>query len=327
MFLDQFRDHPVIDSPAADLSHGRWIDSRDQARWGQVGEQTFSFQHNLASHPLFELDRLGALAEKSFDRSDWMREITAAERSLGRAFQRDRLRDSVLDIASRDAWVVLNFADQLDPEYQALYEQVLADIEQAAGNAFRERMTWAGMSIVIQPPGFAAPYHFDHSNTFMMQVRGAENVRLFPNEPGVLTEEEIEDYYRHNPLAARYRNELDGVGTDYLLRPGAGVHNPPLSPRLVRNGDEVSVSISVHYSLPAADERAHVYQANYVLRKLGLRPTPPGKSLSLDKAKRRFIGALSKSRPATYDEAIFSGVDRLGAPLRVAKRIVRKFRN
>ncbi|MEJ8851064.1 hypothetical protein [Variovorax rhizosphaerae] len=275
---------------------------------------------------MFELERLGLLAEKTFDRSDWMRDFTPVQRSLGQTVVRNRLRESVLDIAAGDEWVVLNFVDQADPEYQALYEQVLADIERAAGNQFRQKMTWAGMTIFIQPPGFAAPYHFDHSNTFVLQVRGAKNLKVFPNERHVLTEEEIEDYYRHNPLAAKFRTELDGAGTDYLLRPGAGVHNPPLSPRLTRTGDEVSVSISIHYSLPEADARAHVYQANYVLRKLGLRPTPPGRSHSLDKAKRRVIRALSKSRPSTFDEAIFSAVDRLGAPLRAAKRIVRKFR-
>ncbi|MEJ8854051.1 cupin domain-containing protein [Variovorax robiniae] len=312
--------------PAVDFSGRRWVDSRDPARWRQVGEQSFSFHHNLASHPLFEIDRLGSLVEKTVDQSNWMRDFTPEQRRLGRETLRDHLRDSVLDIAASDEWVVLNFVDQADPEYRALYEQVLADIERAAGTEFRQQMTWAGMSIVIQPPGFEAPYHFDHSNTFILQVRGAKNMQVFPNERHVVTEEEIEDYYRHNPLAAKFRSELDGAGTDYLLRPGVGVYNPPLSPRVTRTGDEVSVSISIHYSLPEADARAAVYQANYVLRKLGLRPTPPGRSHRLDKAKRRFIGALSKSRPGSYEEAIFSGVDRLGAPLRMAKKIVRKFR-
>ncbi|WP_213955625.1 hypothetical protein [Variovorax sp. dw_954] len=302
------------------------MESRDPARWRQVGEQSFAFHHNLASHPLFELDRLGALVETLFDRTDWMREFSSAERSQGRTALRDRLRDSVLHIASADEWVVLHFVDQADPEYHALYEQVLADLERAAGIQFRKDMTWAGMSIVIQPPGFVAPYHFDHSNSFMLQVRGAKNLTVFPNERHVVTEEEIEDYYRHNPLAAKFRSEVEDTGIEYLLRPGVGVYNPPLSPRVTRTGDEVSVSISIHYSLPEADARAHVYQANYVLRTLGLRPTPPGRSQALDRAKHRFMTALSKSRPRSYDEAIFSGVDRLGAPLRVAKRIVRKLR-
>ncbi|MET0542245.1 MAG: cupin domain-containing protein [Variovorax sp.] len=311
---------------AVDLSSRRWVDSRDPARWRQVGERAFSFHHNLASHPLFELERLGALAGQTVDQSDWMRDFTPEQRSLGRTALQDSLRDSVLNIAARDEWVVLHFVDQVDPEYRALYEEVLADIERAAGNQFRGRMTWAGLSIVIQPPGFVAPYHFDHSNTFMLQVRGAKNLQVYPNERHVVTEEEIEDYYRHNPLAARFRSELEGAGTDYLMRPGVGVHLPPLSPRVTHTGDEVSVSISIHYSLPEADEHAHVYQVNYVLRKLGLRPTPPGRSHRLDKVKRRLIAALSKPSPSTYDEAIFSGVDRLGAPLRMAKRVVRKLR-
>ena len=53
-----------------------------------------------------------------------------------------------------------------------------------------------------------------------------------------------------------------------------------------RNNVSISFSISYQYK---DTRRKHVYQANYYLRKLGLNPTPPGKSDLLDNTKRAVV--------------------------------------
>ena len=121
-------------------------------------------------------------------------------------------------------------------------------------------------------------------------------------------------------MAGRWRDGLADAGTSYRLTPGVGVHHPPLAPHRINNGDEVSISLSMYYTLPATDDRAHVYQANFFLRKLGLHPRPPGQSRLVDEAKIRFIRALSMAHPRTQDERLYSGISRLGMPLRLAKR-------
>jgi hypothetical protein len=72
------------------------------------------------------------------------------------------------------------------------------------------------------------------------------------------------------------------------------------------------------------DLRARVYQVNHYLRKAGLGPTPPGRSPLRDGLKIAGIGMLSKSKPTTPDEILFSGLQRLAAPPRALKRWMRQ---
>jgi hypothetical protein len=61
------------------------------------------------------------------------------------------------------------------------------------------------------------------------------------------------------------------------MTPGTVVHIPVNAPHWVKNHDNVSISVSVNFQF--RDRMlANVYRANYALRKLGVRPTPPGRS-------------------------------------------------
>jgi hypothetical protein len=103
------------------------------------------------------------------------------------------------------------------------------------------------------------------------------------------------------------------------------VHHPPLAAHKIQNGNAVSVSVSIYYTMPDLEDRARVHQANYCLRKLGLKPRPIGESVYWDAAKVKFMRALSKRNPVTHDEALYSGVERLSAPFRLAKAARRRF--
>jgi hypothetical protein len=310
-------DRVRVRAPASGL-----IGLEDRAPWRGLDKTSFSFRHKLAGHPLFELPRLAALSQKVFNRVDFDRYFPAEDLRLGEAELKRRLHADVLGIGSTKRWLALHFVNELDPEYEALFQQLLADIEVLADAPIRDRMTWGSMTVFMNSPGLAVPYHFDHETNFLLQIRGEKDVRLYPADRTVLTEEEIEDFYRHNPVAGRYRPELANMGTSYRLTPGIGVHHPPLAPHLIKNGDEISISLSMYYTLPETDFRAHVYQANFFLRKLGLHPKPPGQSRFVDEAKNRFMQALSMSHPRTHDERLYSGVARLGMPLRLMKKVV-----
>jgi hypothetical protein len=297
------------------------VDLEDRAPWRALDKDPFAFRHKLADHPLFELPRLAALSEKVFNRVDYGRYFLPEEMRLGVPELRRRLREAVLGIGSTHRWLALHYINELDPEYEALFQQLLADIETVAGTPIRDRMTWGSMTVFMNSPGLAVPYHFDHETNFLLQIRGEKDVRLYPNDRSVVTEEEIEDFYRHNPVAGRWRSDLAARGTNYRLVPGVGVHHPPLAPHLIKNGSEVSISLSMYYTLPETEYRAHVYQANFLLRKMGFQPRPPGQSWLVDEIKNRFIRSVSMSHPRTHDEQLFSGIARLGTPLRWARRL------
>jgi hypothetical protein len=167
------------------------------------------------------------------------------------------------------------------------------------------------------------PYHFDHDVNFLFQVHGEKDVWLYDQDDRfVLTEDEIEAFYRGNPTAGIYRDELGDKGTRYHLSPGIAVHQPPLAPHLIRNGSSVSVSVSIYFALRSLDIRARIYQANACLRQLGMHPLSPGLSPARDWLKSATVQMISKRKPSSQSELLFSGMRRISASLRLANRVV-----
>ncbi len=129
------------------------------------------------------------------------------------------------------------------------------------------------MTILLSSPGIITPYHIDHESNLLFQIAGKKEVWLFdPRDPRVLREEEIESFYVGNINAADFRTAAQPLGTLYRLTPGLALHNPPLGPHWVQNGNGVSVSVSLNFSLRSSEPRARVYQMNYYLRRLGWHP-------------------------------------------------------
>jgi hypothetical protein len=297
------------------------IQHSEPEAWRRINEEPFEFRHLLVGHPLFSIERLARLSERAFERQDFGRYFKATDLKLPRDVLKTRLRESIERIAENGQWVSLHYIDEMDAEYGELFDLLLADIEQIIHRPVRSEMTWGSMSVFLNAPGLKVPYHFDHETNFLMQLRGKKEVRLYPRAQGTLSTSEIEDFYRHNPMAGIYRDDLVHAGSTWTLTPGVGVHHPPLAPHRIDNGDAVSVSLSLYYAMPDMEERAHVYQVNYCMRKLGLRPRPPGESAFSDHTKIKLMRALSTSHPRTHDEMLYSGISRLSAPFRWVKRL------
>ncbi|VTU18574.1 hypothetical protein H6CHR_01008 [Variovorax sp. PBL-H6] len=302
------------------------IDLTDREPWSNLNKNAFAFRHNLQGHPLFTIQKLAELSKHVFDWPDYQRYFPFDQRSLPTSELKRILRDSILDVANNGRWLALHQIDMVAPEYAELLDQLFADIEELTGTPIRSRMAWGSMSIFMNAPGLSVPYHFDHETNFLMQIEGEKEARLYPPALQTLTIEEIEDFYRHNPIAARYRDELATAGTVFTLTPGIAVHHPPLAAHKIQNGNSVSVSLSIYYTTPDMEDRARVHQANYCMRKLGLKPRPIDESTFWDGAKAKFMRTLSKSNPKTHDEMLYSGVERLGAPFRWAKALKQRTR-
>ena len=291
----------------------------------------FLVAHDLQGHPLFTRARLATLA----------RALLAAgrrERLVVLGGEGSRRRDATfadmtpqatvenaLDgLAEGQAWMKLAGADEVDPDYRALLDTIVRDIEDQAGVDARGLVTWRMMTVMLASPGVRTPYHIDHESNFLLQVAGEKDVCLFDGDDrSVLTLREIEGFYGGNADAARYRDELDGRGTVFRIRPGTGVHHPPLAPHWVQNGAAVSISVSVNLCLRPLDDRAKVHQANMILRRLGLRPPPLRSDASGDRLKVAAMRAVSVRRPGSRRELLYSGVQRLSAPAAAMRRLRR----
>lgn len=308
-------------TPCGSAAAQGWISADDRCQWSSVDEKPFAFRHNLSGNPLFTIERLAALSGRVFQRDDYHRYFQRKDRTLLKHVLERRLRNDILDIAENGRWLSLHYVDEMDPEYERLFDELLGDLEEICGKPIRRQMAWGSMSVFLNGHGLKVPYHFDHETNFLLQIQGQKEVVLFPRATGTLSEEEIENFYRHNPMAGLYHEGLAATGVRFVLGPGTGVHHPPLAPHKISNGSEVSISLSVYYAMPETEYRARVYQVNYCLRKLGIRPSSPGEKVFLDSIKEKLIRALSVAHPRTHDEMLYSGIDRLAAPLRWARKI------
>jgi hypothetical protein len=104
------------------------------------------------------------------------------------------------------------------------------------------------------------------------------------NDRDVLPEAEVERFWAVDTNAALYKPEFQDRATPFRLAPGNGVHIPVNAPHWVRNDDNVSISLSVNFMWKDSD-RANIYYANYLMRKLGMNPRPPRHSRFSDAAK------------------------------------------
>jgi hypothetical protein len=237
---------------------------------------------------------------------------------------KERVAATIEQLHEAGAWMKLSGANAIDPEYEVLLRHILQALESLAGFPLREQITWSVLTVFMASPHIITPYHIDHESNFLFQVSGTKRISLFdPHDRTLLSEDEIEQFYAGNFEAARFREHYQAHGTEYTLVPGAVVHHPPLAPHWVKNGDEVSISVSIGFCMRGFDRSARVYQVNHFLRKLGLQPTPPGKSPLRDGIKIAGVGMISKTAPTNPEEILFSGVERL----RRLSRAVRSIRS
>lgn len=277
---------------------------------------SFTFRHSLAGHPLFELERLARLAETILARGAFRqfthREAVVDAASTLRESAPQRVARAIMDIDKPGSWMKLTQVQMVDPEYGALVDRLIEEIQVESGVPIVSDMNWLGATIFLGSPGSVTPYHIDHEINFLFLVRGEKTVNLFdPTNRSVLTEEEIENFYVGDSWAARYRVENQSKARVYRIRAGDGVHHPSLAPHWVTNGSGPTIAFSVAFGQRSTDPRARVYQVNRYLRKFGFRPTPLGQSRWRDSAKIVALGLLSMRNPKTDRDYYASAIERI----------------
>ncbi|MEH2544829.1 hypothetical protein V1283_001474 [Bradyrhizobium sp. AZCC 2262] len=320
----------VVQTGQLDTPHIVDAVAPETASWATVGHSPFLFSHQLAHHPLFEISELARIAESVVRRGDPNKYGIRFE-SAGASEEIDieamaaegQLVEIVKRIERGGIWLKMSSLHELDPRYEQLRRSFIAELEDLTKLRLEDEISWSGLSIFVASPNMMTPYHFDHDMNFLFQIQGDKDVYLFDQENRfVLTEQEIEDFYRGRAFAGILRDETRNLGVRYRLVPGKAVHQPPLAPHLIFNGDNVSVSVSIWFALRSLDKRAKIYQANSCLRRLGWRPRSPGSSPVADRLKIAALTVLSNPKPTTQRQLLYSGIERISAPARLAKRML-----
>jgi hypothetical protein len=264
--------------------------------------RSFAFGHRLAQSPLFEPERLLAIARTmasdprdvyydagTIDVGQRWDEIPACDLSVEQLVHR---------IETANAWIVLRKVDK-SPEYAALLDGCLAEIETRLGRNLRKMMKIRNALLFITSPHRVTTYHIDRECSWLLQIRGTKTISIFdPRDREVLPEEELERFWTVDNNAPTYRPQLEHRASVYELNPGTAVHLPVNAPHWVRNGPGVSVSLNINFHYKDR-ELADIYRANHWLRRAGFNPTPPRQSAVLDEFKRTMYASARPLRVLT----------------------------
>ena len=293
------------------------------------GRNSFIFRHNLAGNPLFELPRLTALAETLLKVEGptairWKNSDAKVDDKWGQKPPSEQIAsvsEAIQNLDKSGSWVVL-YRVQNDPEYSALLEQALDEIEQMIERPLRSELTWKDSYIFMASPRATTPYHIDHETACLLQVHGDRIAHLWDQKDrSVLSEREIENYYLGDIGSADYDEKKLQKAITYKMNAGTGVHHPTLAPHDYKNGDDYSVAIGIHLCLKDIDRLARAYQVNGFMRKLRMKPTPPGISPMRDRIKIGAMSLLDKKKPKNKYELIRSGAARLRDTIRAVGKL------
>ncbi|WFU79117.1 cupin-like domain-containing protein [Bradyrhizobium sp. CIAT3101] len=292
------------------------------------GKRAFPLMHNLAANPLFSLEALEDAAACWTQRGQSHRfSVSGGQTRTNAKFsemvERDHIATAIRTLPHSCSYVKISNINAVNAGYQSILHQALLEVEDVLGTPIVSQTTWAQMTVFLSSPNIVTPYHIDHEANFLCQIAGEKDVWLFdPNDRELLPDAEIEHFYLGDLNGAKYRDDLGERGKLFRLTPGVAVHHPPLAPHWVRNGANVSISVSINFCMRELDRRAHIYQVNALMRKIGLHPLPPGRSVTGDVIKAGAMELVNTSRPKNYREAVFSGLDRLRAPYRLARKLL-----
>ena len=276
----------------------------------------YEIQHTLRDHPLFQLPALVELAQRVAARRNphmsggdvYFTEgaIDAGTKPVytGSAGDRPeekraRVSELVQKIESAEAWIILKHVEREDG-YREVMEAAVCDALKLAGLAglqLFKKIKWFEAIVFITSPNRVTEYHIDRECSWIFQIRGDKAIHLFDRaDKDVVPEQELERFYTVDNRASEYKPQFEERALVYDMAPGTGVHIPVNTPHWLQNGNEISITLNVNFQFHDA-EIANLYKANYYLRRLGMKPSPPGRNKAADRVKAlAFTAALAVKR-------------------------------
>jgi hypothetical protein len=216
--------------------------------------------HGLARHPLLEIPALAELAARLPQTSvEWGRDDLALGATREPGLTGISVTETILGIARTQGWAMLGHVERV-PSYAALVQDLFGELAPEIEAKTGTVLTPAA-SIHIASPNAVTPIRYERDHLIMIQVAGSRVMTQLPPD---------------DPRFAHDRNDaLVKHGDRFELRPGDAIHVPVMAPHIVRNGPEISVSLSLSWASEwsRADSDARRFDA--LARRVGYSPPPP----------------------------------------------------
>ena len=281
------------------------IDGAADGRFsGSYNETCFAFRHTLHLLPHFDVANLIDVGERL---PAVYYEVGAGEVGDGwRGERSDRpsLRETMEGLERTNALIIMKDVGG-DPALGPIVTELVAEIYDAVGRQLSADVEASRATLIIGSPYRVTPYHFDGETNYLFQLRGTKDLSVFDQrDRSVVTDQELEGFYAGNLSAAMYRPEQQGRATEFHFAAGSGVHIPLHAPHWVRNLVDVSVALSVNFTLRSTHRSAQLYAFNHLMRKSGIEPSPPGLVGWKDRIKSAAARGFSLARSCRKTRAI-----------------------
>jgi len=197
-------------------------------------EVPHKLSHNLAGHPLMELEALATLAEGlptaaiEYNRGNQPIGVDGKPAATGIP-----IGETIRNIDSTGSWAVLKNIEQHDG-YAALLAELLDELRPQIEARTGKMMKMQGF-IFISSPQAVTPYHFDPEHNILLQLRGSKVMTQFPAGDACYAPDEVhEGYHTGGGRELKWRDELAAGGTQWPLSPGEALFVPVMAPHHVK---------------------------------------------------------------------------------------------
>jgi hypothetical protein len=275
-----------------------YLANADRPRFAAFNRTSFTFDHTLHESPAFDLENLVEVS-KRLPTSYYSTDAAGVDAGWrDRDVQKMTLTQTMASMADSQSLVLLKGLAE-DPDYAPIFRTILAELEEAVGVSLRSDAALWRATIIVGSPHRVTPYHIDGEANFLFQLRGEKTMSVFdPTDRTILTDVELENFYSGDFSAAKYKPERQDDAFSFAFPPGRAVHVPLHAPHWVKNGDNVSVAMSVNCTLHSKAHLAQLYRFNRLMRKSGIAPASPGSSPWQDRIKLAAIGGIGLARRA-----------------------------
>lgn len=260
-------------------------------------EVPLKLRHDMVGHKLFTLEALAGLASRL---DPGQVEYNAGNLPVG--IDPDEvpgnglsIADTIRSIEHCGSWMVLKFVEK-DPAYRAVMEETLAALAPVVAPRTGEMLKQEAF-VFVSSPGAVTPFHFDPEHNVLLQLRGSKVMTIFPAaDEAVVAGSAHEAFHQGGHRNLPWRDELAAVGQAFPLAPGEAVYVPVKAPHWVKNGPEVSISLSITWRSEWSYAEADARGMNHVLRRFGLDPAPPQRFPARNAAKALAYRTIRKAK-------------------------------
>ena len=255
------------------MTHSIFDDAARRRLCADYPLQPVPLRHQLGDHPLFSTEALTALARR-MDPVDILSnraDLPVEVRPEGVHEISANAEAVIATIRDKCSWMVFRHV-QNDPEYGALLNAIVAELNPVVGPLTGSMLAMKGF-IFISSPGAVTPFHFDPEYNILMQLSGEKLMSVFPAyEETLVSEDAHERVHTHGHVNVPWRDEMEEQGREFALKPGDALFVPFKAPHWVKNGPEVSISLSITWQSEWSYAEADARMMNVTLRRWGRNP-------------------------------------------------------